>query len=212
MIKINLLGVPKVVERVPREVAAVAPAAILLSAALFVALGLVAVIIYFYMGSEIQKLDTSIQSAEREKARLAPFAAQKQALEKTEADLTQHRDTVDQLAKSRVGPVELMRSLGVNATRTNELYLLNVGQTGGRLTIAGLANSIESIADFLAALDQSGSFEDVQLRQEYQNNKGARLSFNFSIDCVFKPSTSVAETSAGPAGPTPAPPGRRVGL
>jgi Tfp pilus assembly protein PilN len=212
MIKINLLGVPKAVERVAPEAAALAPAAILLSGALFVALGLVAVIMYFYMLGRIRDLDSKIETAKREKDRLAPVRAQEQSYRQTLADLKQHEDTIDQLAKSRVGPVELMRSLGVNATRTNDLYLLNVGQTGGRLTISGQANSVESIADFLAALVQSNSFEDVQLRQEYQDNKGAKLGFKFGIDCVFKPSTSVAETSAGQAGPTPAPPGRRVGL
>ena len=190
MMRINLVGGPKVVAAAAAP-AAVASSAIIVSAVVLVATGLVSLITLFYMKSEIRKLDTEIQAQEREKARLASVKAQAQSYEKTLNDLQLRKDTVDALARGRVGPVELMRALGVTATRANDLFLVSVGNQGNRLVIRGQSNTVESIANFLAQLEQSGSFEDVHLRQSFQNNKGTRVNYDFNLDCVFKSSASV---------------------
>lgn len=211
MMRINLLGGPKPAAAAAAP-AAVAPSSIIVSAVIFVALGLVSLITLFYMRSEIQKLDTEIQAQEREKTRLAGIKAQAEAYLTTLNELQQRKDTVDALGRSRVGPVELMRALGVTATRANDLYLVSVGNQGDRLVIRGHANTVESVANFLAYLQQSGTFDDVQLRQSFQNNKGARTSFDFSVDCVFKSSASAGpEVPAAQRGAAAAPAGRRAG-
>lgn len=213
MMRINLLGGPKVVAARPVAApSAVAPSAIIVSAVIFVALGLVSVITLFYMRSEIQKLDTEIQAQEREKARLAGIKAQALAYQKTLNELQQRKDTVDALARSRVGPVELMRALGVTATRANDLYLLSVAHRGERLVIHGQSRTVESIANFLGHLQDSGSFTDVQLRQSIQNDKQGRTSFDFNLDCVFRSSASAGpEVPAAQKGAGGAAAGRRAG-
>jgi Tfp pilus assembly protein PilN len=200
MMRINLLGGPKVFEPTAAP-SAVAPSAIVVSAVVLVATGLVALITLFYMRSEIARLNTDIQAAQRKKAELAGIRAQAEGYEKTLNELQQRKDTVDALAKSRVGPVELMRALGVNATRANDLYLLSVSNQGGRLVIKGESNTVESIANFLAALQQSGSFTNVQLERSFQDDKGRRTSFDFTLNCVFKSSaTAGPETPAAQHG------------
>jgi Tfp pilus assembly protein PilN len=211
MMKINLLGGPKVVAPTATE-AAVAPSAIIVSAVILVALGLVSLITLFYMKSEIARLDTDIQAAQRKKQELAGIRAQAEGYEKTLNELQQRKDTVDALAKSRVGPVELMRALGVNATRANDLYLVSVANQGARLVIKGQAGNADTIANFLAALEDSGSFTDVQLRQSFQNDKPRRTNFDFTLDCVFKSSaTAGPEVPAAQHGGAAAPAGRRAG-
>jgi Tfp pilus assembly protein PilN len=211
MMRINLLGGPKVYEPAAAP-SAVAPSAIVVSAVVLVATGLAALITLFYMRSEIKRLDTDIQAAQRKKAELAGIRAQALAYEKTLNELQQRKDTVDALAKSRVGPVELMRALGVNATRSNDLYLLSVANQGGRLVIKGQSNTVNSIANFLAALEQSGSFTDVQLRQSVQDDKGRRTNYNFTLDCVFKSSaTPGPEVPAAQRGGAAAGARRRAG-
>ena len=213
MMRINLLGGPKVVAAAAAPSSAVAPSAIIIAGVTFVALGLVSLIFFFVLRSQIQNLDTKIKAQETEKLRLAGVKAQAEAYEKTLNDLQQRKDTVDALARSRVGPVELMRSLGTTATRANDLYLVSVGHSGDRLVIRGQSNSVESIANFLAQLEQSGSFSDVRLRQSFQNNKGTRVSYDFNLDCIFKSSASAgpevpAAQQGGGARPSA---GRRTG-
>ncbi len=216
MIRINLLGGPKAVAvAAPEGGPGVSAGAIILSVAIFVALGLVAGIHYWLLNRDIQQLDVQIQAEKREQARLADIRRQAEAYQRTIADLTLRRDTIVQLSRSRVGPVELMRALGVTATRENDLFLGTVSHQGTRLAISGTANRVETVANFLANLEQSGSFDDVQLRQEYQDNKGGRTSFTFNIDCVFKPSAAMVEITGAPAspgGPGAAPAGRRTGM
>ena len=212
MIRINLLGGPKPVAAAVAAPSAVAPSAIFVALALFVALGLVSAIFYFFLTRDIHKLDEDIAHQTREKQRLEPVRAQEQNYLRILGDLKQKKDTIDQLARSRVGPVELMRALGVTATRTNDIFLLSVGSQANRLAIRGQANRVESIADFLASLEQGGSFEDVQLRQSFENDKAGRTNYDFNLDCVFKSSASAGpEVPAAQGGTAPAPPGRRAG-
>jgi Tfp pilus assembly protein PilN len=207
MIRINLLGGPKAAPEAAGP-AAVAPGAIIVAVAVLVALGLVSALSYFVVEKDIQNLDTQISEQKREQARLAGIKAQAVSYLRTLNELKLQKDTVDALAKSRVGPVELMRALGVTATRDNDLFLNTVTNQAGHLAIEGTSGSITAVADFLGNLQKSGAFDNVQLRQSFQNNKGSRLSYNFSIDCVFKPSSSAQEAPAG----APAAPARRAGL
>ena len=209
MMRINLLGGPKVVAAAAAP-AAVASSAIIVSAVTLVALGLATAIAFFVLRSDIQDLDAKIKVQETEKLRLAGVKAQAEAYEKTLNDLQQKKDTVDALARSRVGPVELMRALGTTATRSNDLYLKSVGKSGDRLVIQGQSNTVESIADFIANLEKSGSFTDVKLRQSFQNDKGAKTSYDFNLDCVFRSSVSGPETPTAQAGGQPAA-GKRTG-
>lgn len=209
MIRINLLGGPKKVAAAEAAgPAAVAPGAIIVAGAVLVALGLVAALTFFVVQRDIQNLDTQIAEQKREQARLAGIRTQAESYLRTLNELKLQKDTVDSLAKSRVGPVELMRALGVTATRTNDIYLDTVTNQSGQLAIQGTSDSVESLADFLGNLQKSGSFDHVHLRQSFQNNRGSRASYSFTIDCAFRPSSSATESPAGP----PVAPARRAGL
>lgn len=203
MIRINLLGGPKAAPEAVAGPAAVAPGAIIVAVAVFVALGLVAGLTYFVVQKQIHTLDTQIAEQRVEQRRLAGVKAQAESYLRTLNELKLQKDTVDALARSRVGPVELMRALGVTATHDNDLYLNTVTNRGGHLAIVGTTNSINTLADFLGNLKKSGAFDDVKLQQSYQNDKGSRISYNFSINCVFKPPSAQG---------APATPARRAGL
>ena len=210
MMKINLLGGPKVVA--PTEApSAVAPAAIIVPAVIFIATGLVALIWYFSLRSSIGDIETKIKAAERTKAELADIKRQADTFKAQLDELQQRKDTVDNLASGRQGPVELMRALGVNATRSNDLYFSSVATQGDHLTIKGQANTPDTIANFLSFLQGSNSFIDVHLQQSFQNDKGSRTNFDFTLSCTFKsPSASPSVvTAAQPGGAAPA--GKRTG-
>jgi Tfp pilus assembly protein PilN len=107
--------------------------------------------------------------------------------------------------------VELMRALGVTATRANDLYFSSVVTSGNHLTIKGEANSPDTVADFLAHLQGSGSFTDVKLQQSYQNDKQSRTNFDFTLNCNFVSSATPAPTVPAAQQGGAAAAGRRTG-
>ncbi|HEV2233463.1 MAG TPA: PilN domain-containing protein [Terriglobia bacterium] len=213
MIRINLLGVTKPVARAAGPSEGMAPEAIIIPGVLLVVLGLVAGFVWWYWSSQIDALNKRYVAAQREQARLAGIMEQNKVYEARLNQLQQRINTIQTLQSSRTGPVELMHVLGLLANRSNDLYLLTVTTTGGRLVLTGQANSPDAIANFIGALQRSDTFDDVQLRQSVEDDKDKRVSFKFNLDCVFKqtaPETATAPGAQPVTPPAPAP--KRAGL
>ena len=213
MIRINLLGVTKPVARTAGPSEGMAPEAIIIPGVLLVVLGLLAGGIFWWYTNQIDRLNKRYAAATIEQARLATIKQQYSVYEAQMNQLQLRINTIQTLQNSRTGPVELMHVLGLLANRSNDLYLLTVNTTGGRLVLTGQANSPDAIANFIGALQRSDTFDDVQLRQSAEDDQGKRVSYKFNLDCVFK--QSAPETTTMPAGqpvtpPAPAP--RRAGL
>jgi Tfp pilus assembly protein PilN len=162
-------------------------------------------VIWKIWNAKVRDLETKLAKERAEQARLAAIQAENLRFVAQIRDLETRKNTTQMLLNSRVGPVELMTALGNTVNRTNDLYLLTVSPAGGRLSIRGQSMSVESIARFISALKESGSFDDVQLQRYYQDDVYNRLSFKFDIDCLFK-------SSAAAAGPAQAAPARRAGM
>jgi Tfp pilus assembly protein PilN len=201
MIRINLLGVAK-----PTRVAGPPPTtarhALVFGVSAVVAFGIVG-FFYRYWSSEIETLNKQKAEQQRERDRLAQIRVENDRYRQQLEQLQRRQDTIQQLQDSKAGPVDYMDRLGDIVNRSNDLYLLTATPEGSRVTIRGQANSVESIANLVANLKNSGSFDDVQLRQYYQDDQNGRLSFKFNLDCVYKlPSAarSAAQSAGAPAG------------
>lgn len=195
MIKINLLGVAK-----PVKVAGPPPTAgrhaLVFIVSAVVAFGIVG-FFYKYWSSEIDTLNKQKAEQLRERDRLAQIRAENDRYRQQLDQLQRRQDTIQQLQNAKVGPVDYMDRLGDVVNRSNDLYLLTVTPDGARVAIRGQSNSVESIANFIADLKRTGSFDEVQLRQYYQDDQHSRLSFKFNLDCVYKlPSATPAATPA----------------
>jgi Tfp pilus assembly protein PilN len=213
MIRINLLGVAKPVAQAAGPAEGIAPEAIIIPGALFVVLALIAGFVFWYLNGQITSLNTELAKQQREKTRLAGVADQNKKYEAQKNQLEQEKKVIESLQSSRVGPVEMMHVLGLLANRSNNLYLLSVSSTSGRLVMDGQASSTDAIADFIGSLQRSGSFDDVQLRKSYEDDVKKRVNFKFNLDCVFKQSATGTPTApAGQGATSPAPPPRRAGL
>jgi Tfp pilus assembly protein PilN len=214
MIKINLLGVAR-----PTAAAAVgapptvARQALIFAGALLVCL-LVVGFIYKFWSNAVTKLEADKKREQAEAARLAAIQAENQTYLQRRKELEQRINTIQMLQNSRVGPVEVMNALGATVNRTNDLYLLTLTNEGGRMVIRGQSDSVQSIANFISALKQSGTFDDVQLRQYFQDDQANRASYKFNLDCVYKSPATAASTAAQAQQPaaTPAPAARRGGM
>jgi Tfp pilus assembly protein PilN len=207
MIKINLLGVARPAARPAAPPPTAARQALIFVASLIVAFAVVG-IFYKLWTAEIDKLNQRYAEEQREADRLKNIRLENQRYLQQRQQLESRINTIQMLQNSRVGPVDFMTALGNVVNRSSDLYLLTVAPEGARVGIHGQSNSVESIANFIANLKGSGSFDDVQLRQYFQDDQHNRISFKFHLDCVYK-----LPTAASPAAqPAAAAPGRQAGL
>ena len=123
--------------------------------------------------------------------------AQNEKYQQRLKDLETRINTIQALQNSRVGPVELMSALGNIVNKTNDVYLYTLTPAGDRLQLKGQSGTVDSMANFLAFLKNSGSFEDVQLEQFYQDDLNERLTYKFTLSCQFKSPTGGASPTAG---------------
>ena len=207
MIRINLLGVAR-----PMAKPAAAPPTAARQALIFVAslLAVFAVVgfIWRYWTTEINRLNQEYAKQQIEAERLKQIRAENQRYVQQRQQLESRINTIQTLVNSRVGPVDFMTALGNVVNRSSDLYLLTVTPEGARVVIRGQSNSVESIGNLVASLKNSGRFDEVQLRQYFQDDQHDRLSFKFQLDCVYK-LPSAAPAAAQPAA---AAPGRQAGM
>jgi len=213
MIRINLLGVaaPK-----PKE-AAVAPASKMVQLGAFVGALVVcfAIVGLFYMiwSASIDNLNVELRKQQAERARLTGIKQENAKYEKERRLLEQRINTIQVLQASRVGPTEFMNALGnvVNKT-TSDLYFFSVAPQGDRVVIHGQAASAHSVAALLSSMQTSGHFDDVQLRQFYEDDVQDLVSYKFNMDCAYKSPLAAASPTQGDAGASAATPPRRTGM
>jgi Tfp pilus assembly protein PilN len=168
---------------------------------------------YLIWSASIDTLNVELIKQRAEQARLAAIKQENAKYEQERQLLEQRIKTIQVLQASRVGPTEFMNALGnVVSKTTNDLYLFSVAPQGERVVIHGQAASAHSVAGLLSSLKTSGYFDDVQLRQFYEDDAQNLVSYKFNMDCAHKsPSAAASPTQAG-AGASAATPPRRPGM
>jgi Tfp pilus assembly protein PilN len=114
-----------------------------------------------------------IQRLEKIKNTAADFEKQKQAL--------QNRiNVIEQLRRNQTGPVELLNNIIEAIPAQPILWLELMTQKGNAIHVEGYSFAVESISDFIAALNRTGYFANVDL--EYFSEEARAVKF--SINCV----------------------------
>jgi Tfp pilus assembly protein PilN len=206
MIRINLLGGPKVVAvAAPEGAPAIASSAIAAAVVALVVFGGGVGATYIYWSHQISTLKAQIDSLSREYTRLQTIKQQADQFLLEKNQYQQRIDTITGLQRSAKGPVELMQSVGYEADRSNDVYLESISTSGDRLSVNGTSISITSLANFLGSLDKNGNFADVTLKQAYEDDLFKRTAYKFALDCEFKPPVAAGGASPGAGQPgTPA--------
>jgi len=214
MIRINLLGGPKVVAvSAPEGAPGISSVAIVAAVVAFVVCGGVVGGFYFFWSAQSRQQKAKIDSLSREFSRLQSVKQQADEYLLKKNQYQQRIDTITSLQRSKTGPVELMRAVGYEADRASDVYLDTISTSGTRLSLNGSSLSITSLANFLGSLDKNGDFRDVTLRQAYEDDLFKRTAYKFALDCEFTPPAQPAGgvpatgPKAAPAGGRPAKPG-----
>ena len=201
MIKINLLGVatpPPKVSAGGGPPAPVATQVAIFVGSLIICFGIVGVI-YKVWSNQIADLEKRRSQEKIRQQELAVIKAQNEKYQQHLKDLETRINTIQALQNSRTGPVELMSALGNVVNKTNDIFLYTLAPAGDGLQLKGQSNTVDSMANFLAYLKNSGSFEAVHLDQFFQDDQHDRQTFKFSVSCQFKSPTGGVSPTSGSA-------------
>ena len=183
MIRINLLGLKKEVakSRMPSISMEGANATALFVVILALAvLGLVGH--YWMLSSEKAKLDDEMKVAEAEKARLARVKAEYEQFQKATQALQRRITIIEGLKKAQTGPVVLLSTLATTVESSGPIWLASFDAETNKITMGGVANSVNTVADFITNLKSCGQFKNVEIKEWYQDPSIKVVSiFVFSI-------------------------------
>lgn len=156
MIKINLLTVDR--ERAQRKATiqigqkiTVACSLILVAAALVVGWW------FWSLQRASADLDQQIADAERETQRLQSVIQQVTQYEARRTQLQQRVTLIEELRKGQTGPVHLLDQ--ISKALPDAMWLIDLRQAGNDITVEGRCTSLNSLSDFVSALEASNLFE-----------------------------------------------------
>lgn len=200
MIRINLLPVKEITAEVGRRQELLIAA---LSLSLTVAL---AVGLYLFQSYRLYALRTEADGLKKEIEALNVQLKEVGDLQQKVKALEQKIKVIDDLTKKKVGPVKIMESLSL--ATPSRLWLTDFRESGGNLTISGLAVDNQTVADFLKSLSTFVYFKNVDLVETTQLEQDGVPLKKFSIKSQLlyqaPPPPPAPAQKKGGTGPKPA--------
>jgi Tfp pilus assembly protein PilN len=190
MIRINLLGAPK--PKKGKKAAAVpslptfseGPNIFLV---LIVALLLTAIgngFWYWKLTGDQKQITQEMAKADAENRRLSEVKARYLEREKEKNDYKRRVDVIDQLRAAQHGPVDLLATISNTVNSTDAVWLNTMSEDGPNVNIKGVALSVQSIADLMKNLKQTGYFKNIEIKESYQDDSVKDMqAYIFTLIC-----------------------------
>jgi len=194
MIRINLL--PYRAERRQRQI--LEHLAVLLGVIFITGISLFGV--NLYQTSELTALEDEFSDLKAQNAVLMKKIGKIRDLDKLREDVERKLKLVDTLQQGRFRSLETLNELA--AVIPENIWLTNVTDARGTLTLSGLGESNKAVANFMRALDQSPLFTGVSLKtitRQQIGNVPVR-SFSLSLKRVEKSKENEADADANKKG------------
>jgi type IV pilus assembly protein PilN len=172
MIRVNLTGAERASQK--RKAGGGAPGAPgAVQAYLFLALfgggaALLCAALWWYESAKIRDLDSQIAVAEKRQKELQAIKVQVDALEAKRATFQKKVDLIERLKAEQTGPVHMLDE--ISKALPDFVWLTAMDQTGPTVKFTGESTGLTSIADFIAALERSGWFPNVDLSSSQETN------------------------------------------
>jgi len=190
MIRINLLGTPK-----PKKgkKAASVPSMPTFSEGPNIFLVLLVVIAltaggngvwYWKLNRDAEKLTQAIAKADAENRRLSEVKTRYLEREKQKNDYKRRVDVIEQLRAAQSGPVNLLSTIGNTVNTTEAVWLSTMNEDGQNVNIKGVALSVQSIADLMKNLKNTGYFRNIEIKESYQDESVKDMqAYIFTLVC-----------------------------
>lgn len=155
----------------------------------------------------INQLDEEINQLTQEKARLAPIIAQVEEYQAKLAELEEKERLIERLKSEREGPVRMLDAL--SAELPDFVWLTELTQRAGMVTIDGMAASLVSVADYIRKLEDSDWFQNVELVDASVDTRQEQEFTEFQLRTQLVSPASEAQPQPAAAGGAAAPAGAR---
>jgi type IV pilus assembly protein PilN len=155
-----------------------------------VVLGVVVVLMagtHIYQSYTLTQLETELASLRREIQALNAKVKEVGDLQNKIKDLKGKNKIIEDLNRKKSGPVLVMESLSIAIPAS--LWLTDLRESGGNLTMNGVAADNQTVADFLRSLAASRHFSAVELVETTQGTGPTASLKKFSIRAgvVYRP-------------------------
>ena len=173
MIRVNLTGAERATQKRKGGGGGAPGAPGAVQAYLFLALfgggaALLCAALLWYESAKIRDLDAQIVVAEKRQRELQAIKVQVDALEAKRATFQKKVDLIERLKAEQTGPVHMLDE--ISKALPDFVWLTAMDQTGPTVKFTGESTGLTSIADFIAALERSGWFPNVDLTSSVENN------------------------------------------
>jgi type IV pilus assembly protein PilN len=143
------------------------------------------VMFHLMITNRIETLQSDIQKANVEIARLKKEIGEVEKFKARKAELQQKVDIISNLQNGRTLPVKVFDA--VSASTPEKCWIDSLSVKGGTISLSGVALNNHTIANFMTSLGQSGRFQKVELGSADQTTSmGVKLmKFNLTFQAPF---------------------------
>ncbi len=138
--------------------------------------------VYIQKKTAISDKRNEIAQVNQQNQMLMKKIGQVKDFEKKKADLEQKLSVLNGLKENKSGPVHLMDEL--SAALPDRLWVTKFAEKGGSIDIDGIADSENTVADFMELLEASPYYRGVQLAVTEQAEIADMKVQKFSLKCT----------------------------
>jgi type IV pilus assembly protein PilN len=139
----------------------------------------------FWMGQRIDNQDSRNAYLQTEIKQVDQRIAKIKDLEKVRSQLLARKQIIEQLQSNRSQMVHLFDELV--KTIPDSVRLTSMKQTGQSLSLAGVAQSNASVAEYMRNLEASPWIGRIDLRQTENRHDGTRMPYSYALDAQLSP-------------------------
>ena len=143
----------------------------------------------FSLNSKIDKLNSNIKDTKSDLAKFEKINKEIAEIKKKLDNLKKKMAVMDTLEANRFAPIRLMDTM-TQVIVPRRMWFTRLQSKGLKVSISGVALDNTTVADFMIRLENSGLFEEVDLKtlKRRKSTKGSTAQFKtFTVVCTKKP-------------------------
>ena len=147
------------------------------------------IILFYYnssLSSQINSLNTQIDSAKAELKKYNKINREIAQIKKKLSNLKKKMAVMETLEADRFAPSRLLDTM-TQVIVPNRMWFTRLDAKGNRVNISGIAMDNKTVADFMVRLENSGLFQDVDLKTLKRKTVRKSPLKSFKISCIKKP-------------------------
>lgn len=141
-------------------------------------------LVWMSLSGKVDKVKSEVRAKNAEIARLQKTIGDVKDIEAKKAELKAKLDVLAKLKANRSGPGRLLDEL--SRVIPEKVWIKSFSEAAGAISISGTGLTEESVADFIAALEKSKFYMNVELDVMEQKEIAGRSLQSFSIRCTVE--------------------------